>query len=122
MQRLADENLDRAIIEWLRDEGQDVQWVAEFAGQAADEQVVQMARDGRRMLLTSDLDFGELVYRKQAVMDGVLLLRLRGASQLDRLTTFQKHWPVVCARLPGHFVVMGERKIRIRPLRGGQDQ
>jgi hypothetical protein len=48
----------------------------------------------------------------------VILLRLRAASEADRLAVFERHWPVVKEAAPGHFVVVTNRTVRRSPLPG----
>ena len=59
---LADESCDFAVVRALRDEGHDVLAVAEAARGAKDPEVVRLARDEGRVLLTEDKDFGWYVY------------------------------------------------------------
>ena len=69
-----------------------------------------------RFLLTADKDFGELVYRRLLAVPGVVLLRLRAASEAERLALFRRHWPAVERSVPGHFVVVTNRTVRRSPL------
>jgi predicted nuclease of predicted toxin-antitoxin system len=59
---LADESCDFAVVRALRGEGHDVVAVAEVARGARDPEVVALARNGGRILLTEDKDFGWYVY------------------------------------------------------------
>jgi Domain of unknown function (DUF5615) len=59
---LADESVDRPIVERLRQDGHDVTYVAELSPSISDEQVLQEANTRNALLLTEDKDFGELVY------------------------------------------------------------
>ena len=53
--------------------------------QARDPELLETARREGRVVVTDDLDFGELVYHQRLATQGVLLLRLRGASVPDRI-------------------------------------
>jgi len=116
MRLLADENIDAALVHWLRAEGVDVSYVAELAPACCDEDVLRMARGDDRVLLTADLDFGEMVFRQRQIPRGVVLLRYRAPSQGERLEIFRAQWARLAARVEGKFVVATDRKIRIRPL------
>ena len=77
MQILADENIPRIIVSALRQHGHDVLWVMEAAPGSPDRSVLQLASDQHRLLLTFDLDFGELIFRmKQLFPYGIILLRI----------------------------------------------
>jgi len=116
MKLVADENVDAAIVHWLRTAGYDVQWAAEMQSGCSDDVLIEFARREDRILLTSDLDFGELVYRRGLISTGVILLRIRAANQDDRLRILVRHWPEIERRSLGHFVVVGNRRLRVRPL------
>ena len=75
MRLLADENIDGPIVERLRADGHDVQWVAEFDPSIPDEQVLEAANRQSALLMTADTDFGELVFRQRRIALGVVLLR-----------------------------------------------
>ena len=63
MKFIADECCDTGIVISLRREGHDVFYVLEEEPGLRDEVVLQRAYVERRILLTEDKDFGELVYR-----------------------------------------------------------
>ena len=65
MNLLADESVDRPIVERLRDDGHEVVYVAELSPSIGDDEVLQKANDSRALLLTTDKDFGELVFRQR---------------------------------------------------------
>jgi len=59
MNLLADENIDRPVIRWLREQGHDViEVVCEMPG-ANDEAVVALSRRTGRVLVTFDRDIGQ---------------------------------------------------------------
>jgi predicted nuclease of predicted toxin-antitoxin system len=62
MNFLADESCAGPVIQALREAGHDVAAVAEVAKGSTDEQVLERALNGKRILITEDRDFGELVY------------------------------------------------------------
>jgi predicted nuclease of predicted toxin-antitoxin system len=77
---LADESVDRQIVERLRAEGHSVPSVAEMEPGISDEVVLSHANRESVILLTADKDFGEMVYRLHRVALGVVLIRLVGLS------------------------------------------
>jgi len=50
---LADENLDRFLVDWLREQGHDVLWMTEFGPGRSDEEVLAAANPESRILLRS---------------------------------------------------------------------
>jgi predicted nuclease of predicted toxin-antitoxin system len=80
MNFLADEGVDRQIVDRLRADGHDVYYAAESAPASSDEDLLRRANDRHALLLTVDKDFGELVFRLRRIHAGVILLRLAGLS------------------------------------------
>jgi predicted nuclease of predicted toxin-antitoxin system len=66
MKLLADENMRRDIVDWLRATGHDVAWISESNPGVSDETILDMANRDERMVLSADLDFGELVIHRGA--------------------------------------------------------
>jgi predicted nuclease of predicted toxin-antitoxin system len=78
MNLLADEGVDRPIVERLRQDGHDVLYVAEMEPSIDDDIVLDRANQHQAVLVTADKDFGELVYRLGRIHRGVILIRLEG--------------------------------------------
>lgn len=116
MKLLADENVDESIVRWLRAQGVDVARVYDVCPGASDEEVMEAARHGGQVLLTSDRDFGELVFRHGLRPTGLVYLRLRAESPTELLAQFQRAWLAVAERVVGAFVVITPGPIRVRPL------
>lgn len=84
MKLLADESVDWPIIARVRANGHNVVSIAEDAPGVADDGVLARAYSEARILITSDKDFGELVYRQHQPHAGVLLLRLAGFEEITK--------------------------------------
>lgn len=97
-------------------EGLDVLWAAELPPSTTDQTLVSYANQERRILITYDPDFGGLVVYRRQVSAGVEFLRLGNALQADRLATLRSYWPEISRLVPGNFVVVSNRSIRVRPL------
>ena len=89
MRLVADEGVEREIVEQLRRDGFDVLYVAELDPGISDEQVLSHSNNETVLLITSDKDFGELVFRQKRVHAGVILIRLEGLSGLKKQLRFQ---------------------------------
>lgn len=77
MKYLADENVAAKIVAWLRHRGHDVRYAAEERPGELDSQWLQEADAQKRLILTSDKDFGDLVFRDRLNSHGVVLVRLK---------------------------------------------
>jgi predicted nuclease of predicted toxin-antitoxin system len=107
-------------VDALRAAGHDVVCVAEVAPGARDEEVLGLANAQARLILTNDKDFGELVYRDGRVSQGVVLLRFAAEDGRERAARLADVPPSIMERLPGHFAVLSEQGVRLRPLRRAQ--
>lgn len=117
MRFLADENIHADLVEWLRSAGHDVTYAAEAMSGDTDEILLATARREKRILVTDDKDFGELVFHRKVASQGILLIRLSSPRIGDRLRRIQAVWTTIEAHLEGRFVVIGDKKVRIRPIR-----
>jgi predicted nuclease of predicted toxin-antitoxin system len=84
MRLVADESVDGPIVERLRAEGHEVLYVAELDPGITDEVVLEQARAAGSLLITSDKDFGELIFRLKQLPGSVILLRLAGLTNLRK--------------------------------------
>jgi predicted nuclease of predicted toxin-antitoxin system len=101
----------------LRNAGHDVLCVSEVAPGAHDEDVLRLANIESRVVLTNDKDFGELIYREGRVSAGLLVLRLETQAGRKKGELLAEVLRAVADRLPGHFSVLTEERLRVRPLR-----
>lgn len=112
MRFLVDECTGPAVAAWLRRHDHDVFSVYEQARGLDDAQVIQMALDEGRILITNDKDFGEKVFRDRRPHRGVILLRLedeRATSKIAALSHLLRQYP---ERIQGAFVVVSEHRVK----------
>ena len=114
---IVDESTGAAVVEYLRSIGHDVLAVAEAMPQAEDRDILARAANDRRILVTNDKDFGELVFRSRRAHHGVVLLRLHDESPANRVHVLKTVLGQYADRLAGHFTVATEGGVRIRPVR-----
>jgi len=75
---VADESVDRPIVERLRRDGHSVESIAERSPGVDDQQVLKLSVESQAVLLTADRDFGEMVIRHGLASTGIVLVRLSG--------------------------------------------
>lgn len=94
MKFLADESVDRQVVDQLRLDGHEVWYVAEKEPGISDDTVLDRANQEMAVLLTADKDFGELVFRQKRIAMGVILLRLGKRQGSFRLRSIDicKNW------------------------------
>ncbi len=118
MKLLLDENLAARVAPLLAAEGHDVLHVGDLGllG-AADEWVLEAASRERRVLVTADTDFGDLLALSGAALPSVLLLRRAGRRAEQRAKQILDAVQVAADSLEsGALVVAEHSRVRIRDL------
>jgi predicted nuclease of predicted toxin-antitoxin system len=115
VQFIVDESTGSAVVALLRGGGHDVLAVSEAMPQAQDQDTLARAVREKRVLVTNDKDFGELIYRSGQAHYGVLLLRLHDESPPNRVRVVRALLEKYSDRLVQHFTVATEGTVRSRP-------
>jgi predicted nuclease of predicted toxin-antitoxin system len=111
---LADESLDREIVERLRRDGNAVRYVAEMDAGISDDAVIDLANRDNAILVTADKDFGELVFRQHRLTRGVILVRLAGLPGDRKAALVASLVATHQTRLTKAFTVITPGAVRIR--------
>jgi predicted nuclease of predicted toxin-antitoxin system len=116
MKLLADENISSSVVRALSEGGYDILWVRTESPGSSDLDVMKFACLEKRLILTCDKDFGELVMKDHIrPPTGIILIRLplmNPAHMAEHILTIFKSrsdWE-------NHFSVIEEKRIRMRPL------
>ena len=112
MRFLVDESAGPALAQWLRDTGHEVVSVYEELRGAKDQAIMDKAAEEAWILVTSDKDFGEKVYRERRPHKGVVLLRLQDQRSDSLVKAMHGLLEAHAARLPDRFVVVTEQRVR----------
>jgi predicted nuclease of predicted toxin-antitoxin system len=114
---LLDENIPSAVGRRFGAMGHDVAMVVEVALGATDEEILSIAREQHRFLVSFDRDFGDLIFGRGVPAPGaVVYLRVAPPSSIqieslaDLLTALESDL------LEGHFTVVSGRGVRRRRL------
>jgi predicted nuclease of predicted toxin-antitoxin system len=113
MNFLADESCAGPVIRALRETGHDVVAIAEVAKGATDEQVLERAVNEKRVLITEDRDFGELVYARGRPSAGVILVRFHSRARRAKPATVVEAVAKLGLRLRNVFTVVEPGRVRI---------
>ena len=118
MKFLADMGISPRVVEELLQNGHDAVHLAEQElNRMVDSDILQKARQEERILLTHDLDFGELLAASGGELPSVVILRLRDM----RAPNVSKHLFSIIdqqaeALTKGAVLSVTEQKVRIRRL------
>ena len=117
MRLLLNENVPLASIRLLRSLGYDAVAVAEIQPGASDSWVLQLAHRERRLLVTFDRDYGELIFRRALPQPlGLIYLRFAPASPEEPAHFLQQLLQRQDLSREGQFTVADREQIRQRPL------
>jgi predicted nuclease of predicted toxin-antitoxin system len=111
---IVDVGVGLAVERVLRESGHDVLAVRDVDPASADGEILRMALQENRLLITMDKDFGELVYRTGLKHTGVLLLRLEDATGEEKAGVIRDIFEQRGVALPGRFSVYQAGHLRIR--------
>jgi predicted nuclease of predicted toxin-antitoxin system len=118
MNFVANESVDRQIVDRLRQDGHLIWYVAEMQPGISDDAVLDLANEEAALLLTADKDFGELVFRQRRLVHGVVLIRLAGLSPMGKAEVVASAVSEHVGELPHAFAVIARGVVRICRLRG----
>ncbi len=116
MKFLADENVESAVVMTLRELGCDVLYVSEKHSGISDDEIFELAATENRILITNDTDFGEMVFRQGKIFAGIVLMRFSTEESSKKATTIKHLFKYHKEKLRGHFTVINELQIKIRPI------
>lgn len=91
-------------------------YVLETQPGGPDDLVLKQAYRERRVLITEDKDFGELVYRLKKPAAGIVLMRIPVEERHLKWPRLKNLLERHGDRLQGHLVVVGADRFRFRPL------
>ncbi len=113
MKLLLDENIGKKVYLELKRRGYHVQSVIEECRGAPDEEVVKIAKEHDKIIVTMDKDFGLLA--KAYRPPGIILLRLKKPTIENRLKVLLKLLESG-VELYGYITVITEEKVRRRHI------
>ena len=113
---LADESCDFAVVRALRADNYDVLAVSEVTRRSDDRELIEQAAQEKRILLTEDKDFGQLVFASHTDSAGVILIRFPGNARRTLTEAVLKCVQEQGEKLLGTFVVLQPGYARISQI------
>ena len=75
---------------------------------ADDKDILRVANEEDRILITCDKDFGEAVFHGKRSHKGVILLRLENERSANKIAVLERLFDQYSTQLPDRFVVASE--------------
>ena len=114
MNFLLDESAEFRLAGFLTDLGHDVKAIAhDYPASLTDDIVLTIAHQERRILITNDRDFGEVIFRNQLLHAGVIYFHLNDQSLETKLSWLARILTDYADQLH-HFLAVSEQGVRIR--------
>lgn len=117
MRLLVDECCSPHLVAGLREQGHEVSYVPEDEPSLADVAILQHGLEEKRLIITEDHDFAELVFRLKKPSYGLVLLRIpHTLSRNERLSYLLEVLRQYEPQLPHHLTSITPNAVRIRAL------
>jgi predicted nuclease of predicted toxin-antitoxin system len=113
---LADVNIEKRIVDFLRGQGYDVLWIPDYNCHLDDASLLKMAFDEHRIIVTNDKDFGELNFLQRKPSAGIILFRIDEQNVRIKITILKNMLLRYPEKFSNHFVVIARNRIRFKPL------
>lgn len=114
---LVDVGVGKSIENYLCEKGYDTKVVRKIDPAMSDDNIIRLAATEKRMVLTMDKDFRELVYHSRMDHCGVLLLRLEDATVPEKLQIVQFILDTYSSKIANCFCVFQKNKFRIKQIK-----
>lgn len=111
---LVDVGVSKKAEQWLQKQGYDTKNVRDINPRMPDKEILKIAVSEKRMVITMDKDFGELVYNSKLPHGGVLLLRLEEARADEKVEIIEKILEKHSDKLFNNFCVFKDGRLRVR--------
>jgi predicted nuclease of predicted toxin-antitoxin system len=113
MKFIVDECVGPVVARWLRSKGHDAVSVFDDYRGVDDDEVIEKALAQESILVTSDKDFGEKVFREGKLHHGVILMRLSDERPSVKIQVLEQLLSRHSSALSTNFIVVTEYGIRI---------
>lgn len=109
---VADVNVEKPIIDYLSENGYDIRWIPDYNCEILDEEPLKLANKEKRILITNDKDFGEIVFLQKKLSSGLILLRVKGQKAEDKVRLIKRLLHDYSDKILNHFIVITKNKFR----------
>ena len=115
-QFLADENIPKETVDLLRRQGVDIIPVTKFSSGKSDAEVLDLANQTGRVIITFDKDFGQLIFKEKRKTKGLILLRFAPKSPQQIAKRIQQVLTTNIS-MENSVVVVKKDSIRVTPAK-----
>jgi predicted nuclease of predicted toxin-antitoxin system len=116
MRFLVDECVGTSVSEYLQSNGHIVFSIFDHWRGADDEELLQKSVFENYILITSDKDFGEMIFKSNKKHKGVILIRCQPNNYKQKIIVLAKLLTNYADKLENNFVVVTNENVRIITL------
>jgi predicted nuclease of predicted toxin-antitoxin system len=113
MRFIVDECTGSSVADFLKQKGHEVISVFDDLRGATDDFILQKCFSENYILITSDKDFGEMVFRLNQNHNGIILIRCSPNNFRTRIEVLAKLLDNYSQEIENNFVVVTNTKVRI---------
>ena len=113
---LVDVGVGRKVEEYLLEKSYNIKAVRLLDQRMPDEEIIRLAALEKRIVITMDKDFGELVYHSGMDHCGILLLRLEDARSSEKQKVVDEILTKHADKIKNTFCVYQNKKFRFKKL------
>ena len=114
---LVDESSGKKLCNFLCQNKLDALFVGDLFPESLDSNILEFAEKEKRILITNDKDFGELIFRLGKPSIGVIFLRLKKDTPENKQNYTLKIITNFFDELENCFFIVTEDKVRVRSLK-----
>jgi predicted nuclease of predicted toxin-antitoxin system len=113
---IADVNVEKPIVEYLSKQGYDIKWIPDINCEMTGDELLELANKEKRILITNDKDFGELIFLQKRLTTGIILFRVKIQKSQEKMKLMKKLLMGYREKFFNHFIVITKDRIRLIPI------
>ena len=113
MRFIVDECVGPTVASWLEDEGHNVVCISHSGRGSEDSVILSRSIEEKRVVITNDRDFGDLVFRDLRSHCGIILIRSEDETSANKIRCLKYCFDHISEDLSTLFIVISEKTSRI---------
>ncbi|MBK8981543.1 MAG: DUF5615 family PIN-like protein [Ignavibacteria bacterium] len=114
---LVDVGVGKKVETFLYESGHDIKSIRQIDHRMKDSQILKLANEEKRTIITMDKDFGELVFNSGMSHYGVLLLRLDDSDGEEKVEIIKEIFTKYESSIRSNFCVYQNSRLRIKKVK-----
>lgn len=112
MKFLVDESIEYPFFTFLKNKKFDVKSVIDIKTGMTDKEVLKLAFDEKRILITNDKDFGQLIIHYRIPTKGIIIFSLPEETTRSKIKIFSNVFKKIKNKIYNNLVIIKRKSIR----------